>query len=68
MVYGTSVDPQFRPATALWVAAGQPIRAGGSSVTAGADTTIVVASKALGVSDDRGRAMALAIAASANRR
>ena len=68
VVFGTGVDANFRPGTALWVAAGQPIGSGKSRVTAGADTHIVVATAALGLSDDRGRAIALAIAASANGR
>jgi hypothetical protein len=68
VVFGTGADANFRPGTALWVAAGEPIGSGKSRVTAGADTYIVVARTALGVSDDRGRAIALEIAAAANRR
>ncbi len=67
VVYGAGLDPRFRPATALWVATGEPIGKGASRVTARADTHVVVATTALRVSDDRARAMALSIAASANR-
>jgi hypothetical protein len=66
VVYGGSVDAKFRSATALWVAAGQPITKGKSGVTARADTKVVVATKELGIGDDRARSMALAIAAAAN--
>jgi molybdopterin biosynthesis enzyme len=65
VVYGAGFDSRFRPATALWVATGEPIGKGARRVTARADTHVVVATTALGVSDDRARAMALA--ASANR-
>jgi hypothetical protein len=70
VVYGTDFDTRFRPATALWVATGQPIVTGRTRtrVIAEADTHIIIATKALGVTDDRARAMALAIAMAANRR
>lgn len=68
VVFGTAYDVNFRWGTALWVAAGAPIGSGKSRVIAGADTYIVVARTALGVSDDRGRTIAMAIAAAANRR
>jgi hypothetical protein len=66
VVYGTSSGPGFRPATALWVAVGQPITKGKAGVAARADTHVVVARTALDVSDDRTREMALAIVAAAN--
>jgi hypothetical protein len=66
VVYGSAVDAHFRPATALWVATGQPITKGKAGVKARADTHIVVARTTLNVSDDRARRMALAIAAAAN--
>ena len=66
VVYGSAVDAHFRPATALWVATGQPITKGKAGVKARADTQVVVARTTLNVSDDRARSMALAIAAAAN--
>ena len=48
------------------VAAGQPIVRGAKPVRARADTVVIVASTSLGVSDDRAREMAVAIAAAAN--
>jgi hypothetical protein len=65
-VYGTTYDASYDRATALWIATGQPIRRGASVLPARADTHVVVASTDLGVTDDRGRALALAIAAAAN--
>jgi hypothetical protein len=67
VVYGAGLDTRFRPATALWVATGEPIGQGANRVTARADTHVVVATTGLRVSDDRARAMALSIATSANR-
>ncbi len=67
VVYGRAVDLAFRPATALWVAAGQPIRTGKNRVAALADTNVVVSTTTLRVSDDKARAIALALAAAANR-
>ncbi|NYG05774.1 hypothetical protein BJ986_000261 [Phycicoccus badiiscoriae] len=66
VVYGGGYDASFKPATALWVATGAPIINGSSTVSARADTHIVVARTALGISDDTGRRMALAIAAAVN--
>ena len=67
VVYGGGLDSTYRPATYLWVATGQPIKLGKSTVTARADTRVGVSRKTLGVSDDRARAMTLAIAAAVNR-
>jgi hypothetical protein len=67
VVYGTAQDPHGRPATALWVAAGEPVGTGAGLVTALADTHVVVSTTMLNVSDDRARAMALAIAEAVNR-
>lgn len=66
-VYGTAYDASYDQATAVWIAAGQPLGTGDHAVKARADTYVVVARTDLGISDDRGRAMALAIAAAANR-
>ena len=66
VVYGATLDGRFRPATALWVANGQPITKGKNVVTARADTYVVVGRTTLNVSDDRARQMALTIAAAAN--
>jgi hypothetical protein len=66
VVYGTGYDGNFHLGTALWVAAGEPISVGPARVIAKADTRVVVATTALGVSDDRARVMALAIARAAN--
>ena len=67
VVYGTAYDPHGRPATALWVAAGEPVGTGAGLVTALADTHVVVSTTMLKVTDDRARAMALAIAEAVNR-
>jgi hypothetical protein len=67
VVYGTGFDAAFNPGTALWVATGQPITKGKAGITARSDTYVVIARRALNVSDDRARQMALAIAAAANR-
>lgn len=66
VVYGKGTTPSFTQGTALWVAAGQPIGQGMSQVTAQADTTVVVAATTLKVSDDKARALALAVATAAN--
>ena len=68
VVYGTGYDGNFHLGTALWVAAGEPIGVGPARVIAKADTYVVVATTALGVSDDRARVMALAIASAATAR
>ena len=67
VVYGSRLDAAYRPGTALWVATGQPIKHSKSTSLARADTQVMVSREALGVSDDRARAMALAIAAAVNR-
>ena len=66
VVYSGAVDGRYRPATALWVASGQPITKGKAGVKARADTHVVVATTGLKISDDKARRMALAIAAAAN--
>ena len=66
VVYGTAYGPRYRPATALWVATGQPISTGGGRVTALADTHIVISATELGLTDDQARRKALAIAAALN--
>ena len=66
VVYGTAYGPRYRPATALWVATGQPISAGRGHVKAQADTHIVVSTTELGLTDDQARRKALAIAAALN--
>ena len=66
VVFGGAPDANFRPATALWVATGQPITKGKSGIKARADTHVVVSRSALNISDDRARQLALAIAAAAN--
>jgi hypothetical protein len=67
VVYGGSYDSNLRRATYLWVATGQPIKLGKSTMKARADTRVGVSREALGVSDDRARVMTLAIAAAVNR-
>lgn len=66
VVYGTAYGPRYRPATALWVATGQPISTGSGHVKAPADTHIVVSTTELGLTDDQARRKALAIAAALN--
>ena len=66
VVFGSALDSSSRPATKASVAAGQPIVRGAKPVRARADTEVVVATQKLGVSDDRARQMAVAIAAAAN--
>ena len=66
VVYGTAYGPGYRPATALWVATGQPISTGRGHVKALADTHIVVSTTELGLTDDQARRKALAIAAALN--
>ena len=66
VVYGTAYGPRYRPATALWVATGQPISTGGGRVKALADTHIVISTTELGLTDDQARRKALAIAAALN--
>jgi hypothetical protein len=62
VVYGTAYGPGYRPATALWVAAGQPISTATGTVKALADTHIVISTTKLGLTDDQARRTALAIA------
>jgi hypothetical protein len=66
VVYAGAFDTTYRPATKASVASGQWIIRGAKPVRARADTVVVVATTKLGVSDDRARAMAVAIAAAAN--
>lgn len=66
VVYGTAYGPHYRPATALWVATGQPISTGRGYVKALADTHIVVSTTELGLTDDQARRKALAVAAALN--
>ena len=63
VVYGTAYGPAYRPATALWVATGQPISTGRGHAKALADTHIVISTTELGLTDDQARRKALAIAA-----
>ncbi|MDF2092568.1 NERD domain-containing protein [Knoellia sp. 3-2P3] len=63
VVFGTAYGPGYRPATALWVATGQPIGTGRGHVKAPADTHVVVSTTELGLTDDQARRKALAIAA-----
>lgn len=65
VVYSTAYGPNYRPATALWVATGQPIRVGNRRTAALADTHIIVSSHELGLTDDQARARALSIAMAA---
>ena len=67
VVYGGALDSTYRPATKASVASGQWIIRGARPVRARADTVVVVATTKLRVSDDTARAMAVAIAAAANR-
>ena len=66
VVFGSSYDTSYRPATQASVATGQPIIRGAKPVRARADTVVVVATTKLGVSDDTARQMAVRIAAAAN--
>jgi hypothetical protein len=63
VVYGTAYGPRYRPATALWVATGQPISTSKGRVKALADTHVVISTTELGLTDDQARRKALAIAA-----
>lgn len=65
VVYSTAYGPNYRPATALWVATGQPIRVGNRRTAALADTHVIVSSHELGLTDDQARARALSIAMAA---
>ena len=66
VVFSSSYDTSYRPATQASVATGQPIIGGTKPVRARADTVVVVATTKLGVSDDIARQMAVRIAAAAN--
>ncbi len=66
VVFGTSLDSTFLPATKASVARGRPVTRGSSGIKARADTVVVVSTRKLGISDDRGRQLAVAIAAAAN--
>ena len=63
VVYGTAYGPAYKPATALWVATGQPIATTRGTVKALADTHLVISTTELGLTDDQARRKALAIAA-----
>ena len=63
VIFGTDYSSVRGIGTRASVAAGQPIN---SRLRARADTVVVVAAGPLGVSDDRARQMAVAIAAAAN--
>ncbi|WP_082552822.1 nuclease-related domain-containing protein [Phycicoccus sp. Root101] len=66
VVFSGGYDAAYRPATTVTVAAGQPILQGSKPVRARSDIVVKVATDKLGISDDRARAMAVAIAARAN--
>ena len=66
VVFGGAYDSTYRPATKASVASGQWISRGPKPVRARADTVVVVATTKLGISDDKARAMAVAIAAAAS--
>ena len=66
VVYGGAFDTTYHRATTASIAAGQWIIRGAKPVPARADTVVVVATTKLGISDDKARAMAVAIAAAAN--
>jgi hypothetical protein len=66
VVYGGGYDPQFRPATSLWVAKGAPLSVAGSGAVAVADIQVKVSREMLSLNDDQARRMALAIAKAAN--
>lgn len=65
VVYGSSYDAHFRPATTLWVATGQPIGAGKRPLAV-ADMKVTVAKEQLELTDDQARALAERIALAAN--
>jgi hypothetical protein len=56
----------WKPATGLWVATGQPIGFGKRPSTAKRDIEVLVSKETLSVSDDRGRALATSLAAAVN--
>jgi len=66
VVYGSASDAVYRPATGLWVTAGQTITGGKKPLVARTETHIVVSKAGLKVSDDKARTMALAVAAAVN--
>ncbi len=66
VVYGTDTDAGSGPATALWVAGGEPMGVGSDATTALGDTHVVVSRQLLGASDKQARLMALAIAQAVN--
>ena len=66
VVFGAGYFSRGGRSTMASVATGQPIVRGAKPVRARADTVVIVASESLGVSDDRARQMAVAIAAAAN--
>ncbi|KGN30524.1 hypothetical protein N802_06825 [Knoellia sinensis KCTC 19936] len=64
-VFG-SAYVNWKPATGLWVAVGQPIGTGKRPFVATRATHVAIATQELKVSDDRARAMATSIAVAAN--
>ena len=66
VVYGGAYDSNYRPATALWVAEGQPIVSKQKTVTARTNTHVVVSTKGLNSTDERARWMARAVAMAVN--
>lgn len=66
VVYGAAYDSNYRPATALWVATGQPIVGKQTTVTARTNTHVVVSTNDLKITDERARWMARAIAMAVN--
>jgi len=67
-VYGTAVDADLKPATALWVAQGEPIGEAGvaDAPIALGDIHVVVSRSMLKVADDAARTLALDLARLAN--
>lgn len=68
VIYGMAYDNDYDPATALWVAKGQPIVGKQTIVTARTNTYVVVSSKDLNTTDETARWMARAIAMGVNAR
>ena len=66
VVYGAAYDNNYQPATALWVATGQPIVGKQRTVTARTNTHVVVSTKDLKTTDEKARWMARAIAMAVN--
>ncbi|MGE9809050.1 nuclease-related domain-containing protein [Janibacter sp. G1551] len=66
VVYGEARDNDRDAATALWVAAGQPIVGKRTTVTARVDTQVVVSTADLEIAEEESRWMARAIAMGVN--